>query len=79
MLAAYNGVRVLFGVHVLFGTWTLYVWPSSIFLLATDGHEHDPSAVVILAMSFLANGILYGVGGALVWGASRAFHHENPR
>ena len=46
---------------VLFGSWTVCIWPSSIFLLVTDGHEREFSSYLVVAGSVLANAALYGI------------------
>jgi hypothetical protein len=51
--------------------WML-IWPSSIFLMATDGSEGTPGAYLIIAESSLANIILYSILGCVLWGISRA-------
>ena len=45
----------------------LVVWPSSFWLLATDGIEGTPKAYVFILMAVVANVILYGVLGSAVW------------
>lgn len=47
----------------LFPTWTVYIWPSSIFLMATDGHECEPISCLVAAISVGANAALYGIIG----------------
>jgi hypothetical protein len=50
---------------------SLLFWPSSIFLMATDGHEDSTSLVAFFfAVSFIANGLLYAVIG-LLFGAAK--------
>jgi hypothetical protein len=54
-----------------FESLSLLLWPSSIFLMATDGHEDSTSLVAsVFAVSFVANGLLYAVIG-VVFGAAR--------
>jgi hypothetical protein len=36
-----------------------FLWPSGIWLMATDGHEHELSAYLIIGMSVAANVFLY--------------------
>jgi len=45
----------------------LVVWPSSFWLLATDGIDGTPRAYVFILMSIVANVILYSVVGSAVW------------
>lgn len=47
-------------------------WPSSFFLMATDGGEGTPEAYLIIAISILANILLYSVVGCVLWGVARA-------
>ena len=42
------------------------VWPTSFWLLATDGNERSFQAKVIVAESILANGALYGLAGLAI-------------
>jgi hypothetical protein len=43
------------------------VWPSSFWLLATDGIEGTPRAYLFILMAVVANVILYAVLGSAVW------------
>lgn len=43
------------------------VWPSSFWLMATDGIEGTPRAYVFILMSVAANVLLYAVLGSFVW------------
>lgn|SRR5215469_10430770 len=43
------------------------VWPSSLWLMATDGIEGTPRAYLFILMSVAANVLLYGVLGSVVW------------
>jgi hypothetical protein len=43
------------------------IWPSSIWLLATDGIEGTPRAYLFIATSVAANILLYAVLGAAAW------------
>jgi len=43
------------------------IWPSSIWLMATDGSEGTPASYVIAFMSVAANIALYAVLGSSVW------------
>jgi hypothetical protein len=44
-----------------------FLWPSGIWLMATDGHEHELSAYLIIGMSVAANILLYAVIFTLIW------------
>jgi hypothetical protein len=43
------------------------LWPSSFWLLATDGIEGTPRAYLFILMAMVANVILYGALGSAVW------------
>jgi hypothetical protein len=43
------------------------LWPSSIILGATIGHEYEPSAYAVIAISLTANILLYAIVGGLLW------------
>jgi hypothetical protein len=51
----------------LFGGGVVTFWPSSILLMVTDGHDHDSDVWVPIAISVIANMILYAAVAALVW------------
>ncbi len=55
-----------FAEHVAGGRGA-FLWLSGIFLLATDGHEHEPGAYATIAMSIGANMLLYAVVVSLLW------------
>ena len=44
-----------------------FLWPSGIWLMATDGHEHEIGAYAIIGMSIAANVLLYVVAFAFIW------------
>ena len=44
-----------------------FLWPSGIWLMATDGHENTISAYVVIGMSIAANVLLYVVVFSLLW------------
>jgi hypothetical protein len=48
-------------LNVTFGSWTLWIWPSSLFLLSTDGAEHSKYSIIVLAVSVLINILLYSL------------------
>ena len=45
----------------------LALWPTSVFLMATEGHEHELSSFVILATTIAGNAIAYMVLFTLFW------------
>jgi hypothetical protein len=61
--------------EVVFGTWTMCIWPSSIFLLATDGRENGLFAWSVLLLAVMANGLLYGAVGAAAYATVRSWRH----
>lgn len=52
--------------HGWWPSWIFTIWPSSYMLIATAGTK-DFSAYVIVAISIVINGVLYGVVGALLF------------
>ena len=46
---------------------SVYLWPSSIWLLATDGHEQEFGSYVAVWISALANVLLYALLATLLW------------
>jgi hypothetical protein len=52
--------------NVVFASWTLWIWPSSVFLIGTAGAEHSSFAIMTLAIAILLNGIIY-LGVAFVF------------
>lgn len=52
---------------VVFGSWTLWIWPSSIFLLGTAGAERTSFAMVLMAVAVLINGLLYAGLAFVLW------------
>jgi hypothetical protein len=49
------------------GDWLLYVWPTSIMLMATETLGHSPQAFAILAISIGWNVLFYVIVFTLVW------------
>jgi hypothetical protein len=47
------------------------VWPSSFWLMATDGIEGTPKAYMFVSLSIVANIVLYGLLGSAVWAVKR--------
>ena len=43
------------------------IWPSSIWLMATDGIEGSPTGYMFISMAIAANVILYAVLGSAAW------------
>jgi hypothetical protein len=46
-------------------------WPSSFWLMATEGIEGTPRAYVFILMSIVANVLLYSIVGSLLYGLKR--------
>jgi hypothetical protein len=44
-----------------------FLWPSGIWLMATDGHEHEFGAYIVIGFSILANVLLYAAIAAVFW------------
>jgi hypothetical protein len=57
----------------LFPNWVIYLWPSSIFLLATSGHEKSFQAIIILVVSIAVNVLVYLFIGWIVGKLVTAF------
>jgi hypothetical protein len=54
----------LFGLGNQLPLWSLYIWPSALFFLATDGQEHNFRVVApVIAISLLVNAILWALVG----------------
>lgn len=53
--------------HILYPSWIIYVWPSSIFLMATDGFENTTYSTVITMISVAVNMGLYCTVGFIVY------------
>jgi hypothetical protein len=51
----------------------LVIWPSSIFLMATDGIEGTPTAYLFIFISVAANVIFYLLVGVAVWWLKNLF------
>ena len=62
-------VMSLFWLHVfrIAGMWLVYVWPSSIMLMATENMGRSAEAFAILAESIGINVVLYVVVASIVW------------
>jgi hypothetical protein len=62
---------IAYGIGLVqeFPQWGRYLWPSSIFLMATGGAENNRSFVAeVIGLALLANGILWLVLGLLCFG-----------
>jgi hypothetical protein len=62
-------VMSLFWLHVfdIAWVWLLYIWPTSIMLIATETLGHSPQAFAILAWRMGWNVILYAIVFILLW------------
>jgi hypothetical protein len=62
-------VMTLFWLHVfrVVGMWLIYIWPSSIMLMATENMGHSAEAFGILAYSIGINVVLYVVVFSILW------------
>lgn len=58
----------------IFGAEAVLFWPSSIFLMATAGHENTWGAFQIAAISVTVNVALYSLIGLLLYFAKRIFN-----
>ena len=55
------------GILKWFPDWGLYLWPTSLMLLATDGHEANHLlAAKVITLSLVSNAIIWFVGGILI-------------
>jgi hypothetical protein len=52
------------------------MWPSSVWLMATDGIEGTPTDYFFVVLSALANVVLYGAVGAFIWMLRRIAHRR---
>ena len=62
------GYLVLYyaGFVRVFPNWGAYLWPTSLMLLATDGHEgHYLFLAEVVAFSLLTNVVIWFVGGLI--------------
>ena len=62
-------VMALFWLRVfhIAGTWLLFIWPTSIMLMATETLGYSPQAFAILAWSIAWNVLLYVIVFTLLW------------
>jgi hypothetical protein len=62
-------VTVLSWLHIfrIPETFVLFIWPSSIMLIATETLGHSPQAFAILGVSIGWNVLLYLIVFALLW------------
>lgn len=47
------------------------LWPSSFFLMATDGSENTLGSYAIVLLAILVNGLAYLIGGVVLWAGFR--------
>lgn len=52
------------------------LWPSSVWLMATVGIERAPIGYLFVLISVLANVVLYGAVGAVLWVAYRSIKRD---
>jgi hypothetical protein len=52
---------------IVFATWTIWIWPSSILLLGTAGHERSGFSLMTVAIAVLLNGAIYLVLALILW------------
>ena len=50
----------------LFPNWVCYLWPTAIFLLATDGHEGSFDAFLITGIAVFTNGLVYAAAACFI-------------
>jgi hypothetical protein len=50
-----------------FPTWLIYIWPSSIMLMATENMGHSAEAFGILTASIGINVVLYVIAACIGW------------
>lgn len=60
-----------------FNRWTTFIWPSSIFLLAADGHERTRFGLLVLTIAVIGNVVLYMFVGAIICFAIRLLQRGN--
>lgn len=65
------------GANALLPFWLervmVVVWPSSFWLMATDGIEGTPTAYMFIVLSVGANVVLYVLLGSAVWWVKHFF------
>ena len=54
-------------IFTIAGTWLLFIWPTSIMLMATETLGYSPQAFAILAWSIAWNVFLYVVVFIFIW------------
>jgi hypothetical protein len=67
LVTAIASVLVNASFKVVFGSWTLWIWPSSIFLLGTAGAERTSFAIMLMAVAVFINGLLYAGLAFVLW------------
>jgi hypothetical protein len=51
----------------------IWLWPSGIWLMMTDGHEEEIGSYEVVGVSILANILLYAIIFSLLWCAGWVF------
>jgi hypothetical protein len=49
------------------GEWLLFVWPSSLMLMATENLGYSVEALGIVALSIAYNALLYIIAFSVIW------------
>ena len=57
---------------------TRVLWPTSYWLMATEGIEGTPTAYMFIAASIAANGLIYSAVACLLWGMKRLINLTRP-
>ena len=66
-------VNWLYGLPALLYFVLIIFWPTSIWLMATDGIEGTSKAYLFILMAVAANVVLYAVLGTIVWSVTYVF------
>ena len=54
-----------------FGRLEVILWPSSITLMGLEGQNSVFTIILVYAIAFIANVIIYAIAGLLIWAAMR--------
>jgi len=73
---AYWADYYLSGYRHLFDNDTVTLWPSSILLMATDGHEGSVGSLLVCGLSVILNILLYSAIGMGVYILTRLFRQS---
>ena len=57
-------------VFTIASEWLLYIWPTSIMLMATESLGRSPEADRIVGLSIAYNVVLYILAFAVIWGVA---------